>query len=133
MTEISRPVEYPKRRVDYLVQELGFTETPDVATLRTDAVDAMASGSEHSKEFSTAYLRAAEQLIEQQPREHKNRLSAALNITRALMYRDAGLTEDYTGCLYDLLDELDGLVMDGQEGYTHVVSALEAEIDTLTT
>lgn len=128
MAETLNLGEYPKRHIDYLVEELGLIETPEMVVLRQLATEAMAAGGEHARELSIEYLHLGEQLVEGQEYENKNQARVGLNIARALMYREAGRIDDYYEYTLDILDDLYNLVVAGFEEFARIIDVLESEM-----
>lgn len=130
-----RFVDHPKLHIDYLPDELGFTETPEMADARSLAVEAKAAHSADSDDPIREYLRLGRQVVNELPRDQHNAARIGLEIARATIYRDASrahydgdLLQTYVDNVMDVIDDLNGLIHGGKEEFTDTVTALRQAV-----
>jgi hypothetical protein len=123
----------PELSMAYLAERLDFAEDDEMAAAHRALVEAMASGSEHVRDIAEDYQMRAEAVVDAADNsDARNTRRVGANIAMALIRIEAGRVADGVEDLYDVLDDIDGLIVGGYDDLAAVAEIIEEKIRKLT-
>lgn len=120
-TETGPELERPN--VEALPEALGFVETPEMAEVRDQWIEAMTADNEEAQELATRYHLLAQEAVNERQGNEFTTASIGLIIRMALVRRDAGRTDHY------LQDLEDASMYAWNSQMDEVVAVLDAAIE----
>lgn len=124
-SELPHTPEPEAASIDSLPEALGLLETPELARIRAEYIQALSTGSASARELGVQYDALAKAIVSQYQGEAYRRAQVGLILHTGLIYREARRVPQYR-------EELADALYDAQaKGFLDIVPIIEATLRAL--